>query len=172
MERTRNIVKISACWIVKNEEKNLERSVRSLSRVADELIVVDTGSEDATVDIAKALKANVYDFAWINDFSAARNYALSKANGDVVIFLDADEWFQPALARQDRRVIEDAFQRPEVEALMLRLTNINADSNELLDSFSNVRIYRLHPAIRYVGSIHETPQRKAGDSWRYLATMD
>ena len=161
-------MKISACWIVKNEEKNLPRSIKSLSQVANELIVVDTGSDDTTVEVAKALNAKVFDFEWINDFSAAKNYALSKASGDVVIFLDADEWFQPGLTRKDIQVINRLFAQPNVEGIYSSMTNINEDTEKIMDTTETIRIFRLHPSIRFVGSIHEMMQKNTADGWRYI----
>ena len=90
------MIKISACVIVKNEEKNLPRWLESMRRIADEIVVVDTGSTDRTVDLAKAAGARVFSFAWIDDFAAAKNFALEKATGDWVVFPDADEYFTAA----------------------------------------------------------------------------
>ncbi|MBO8162015.1 MAG: glycosyltransferase family 2 protein [Thermosipho sp. (in: Bacteria)] len=89
-------IKISGCLIVKNEEKNITRCIESMLPVIDELIVVDTGSTDNTVAIAEKFNAKIYHFTWIDDFSAARNYAISKATGDWIIFLDADEFLSEA----------------------------------------------------------------------------
>ena len=84
---------ISQCMIVKNEEENIERALSWGKGIVSEQIVVDTGSEDRTVEIARAMGAKVYTFAWTDDFSAAKNYALSKAEHEWVAFLDADEYF-------------------------------------------------------------------------------
>ena len=86
-------MKISACVIAKNEERNLPRWLASMRVFVDEMIVVDTGSTDATVEIARAGGAEVYHFDWINDFAAAKNFALDRASGDWVVFTDADEYF-------------------------------------------------------------------------------
>lgn len=82
---------LSVCMIVKNEEKHLAYCLNSLTPVADEMIVVDTGSTDKTKEIAEAFGARIFDFEWINDFSAARNYSLSQAQGDWILVMDADE---------------------------------------------------------------------------------
>ena len=86
-------MKISACYITKNEERNIARSLQSLADAVDEIIVVDTGSTDGTREIAEALGARVLDFSWQDDFSAPRNFAVEAASGDWIVFLDADEWF-------------------------------------------------------------------------------
>ena len=87
------MVKISACVIVKDEERNLPQWLACVRALADELVVVDTGSTDRTAELARAAGASVYSFAWRNDFSAAKNYALQKAKGSWIVFLDADEYF-------------------------------------------------------------------------------
>ncbi len=85
------MVTISLCMIVKNEEANLGRCLKSLQGLMDEMIVVDTGSTDKTVEIAKSYGAKVYDFKWTGDFSEARNFSFSKANCDYIYTADADE---------------------------------------------------------------------------------
>ena len=82
---------LSLCMIVKNEEKHLVRCLRSVRDVVDEMIIVDTGSTDKTIDIAKVFGAKVFDFPWTGDFSAARNHSLAQATGDWILVLDADE---------------------------------------------------------------------------------
>jgi len=81
--------------IVKDEEPHLARCLMSVKPIVDEMIVVDTGSDDRTKSIAAALGAKVFDFAWTNDFSEARNYSLSKASADWILVLDADEVVSP-----------------------------------------------------------------------------
>ena len=82
---------VSLCMIVKDEEKYLARCLQSAKTIVDEMIVVDTGSSDRTKELATIFGAKVFDFAWENDFSSARNYSLSKASGDWILVLDADE---------------------------------------------------------------------------------
>ena len=75
-------LRISACYIVKNEAARLSRSLASLTGAVDEIVVVDSGSTDDTVKIAEEYGALVFQFPWCDDFSAARNFSLSKATGD------------------------------------------------------------------------------------------
>jgi len=82
---------LSLCMIVKNEEKHLVRCLRSIRDVVDEMIIVDTGSVDKTIDIAKVFGAKMFEFPWTEDFSAARNHSLAQATGDWILVLDADE---------------------------------------------------------------------------------
>lgn len=82
---------ISLCMIVKNEEAVLKRCLDSIFDLMDEIIIVDTGSTDNTKKIASAYTNKIYDFKWIHDFSAARNFSFSKANMDYIYVADADE---------------------------------------------------------------------------------
>jgi GT2 family glycosyltransferase/Flp pilus assembly protein TadD len=86
---------VSLCMIVKNEEAYVAQCLSSVKAVVDEIIVVDTGSNDKTKQIAEAFGAKVFDFAWIDDFSAARNFSLSHASGSWILILDADEVLSP-----------------------------------------------------------------------------
>lgn len=79
--------------IVKNEEKYLDRCLKSVAHAVDEIIVVDTGSTDRTVEIAAGYGAKIFHFEWIDDFAAARNYSLEHVTGDWVLVLDADQYF-------------------------------------------------------------------------------
>lgn len=82
---------ISACLIVKNEEENLERCLESIKNICSEIIVVDTGSIDSTISIAKKFGAKIFHYEWDNDFSAARNFSISKATKKLIFIIDADE---------------------------------------------------------------------------------
>lgn len=86
---------LSLCMIVKNEEAVLARCLESAKGLADEIIIVDTGSTDATREIAEKYTDKVYDFRWIDDFAAARNFAFSKAQGKYIMWLDADDVIEP-----------------------------------------------------------------------------
>lgn len=85
------MISISACMIVKNEEAVLERCLLSVAQIADEIIIVDTGSTDRTKEIAAKFTDQIYDFTWVNDFSKARNFSFSKATKDYIYTADADE---------------------------------------------------------------------------------
>ncbi|GEM_PF-787851 len=88
-------VKISLCMIVRDEENNLEKLLPSIEGVFEEIIIVDTGSRDNTRAVAQKYNAKVFDFEWSDDFSAARNFSISKATGDYILWLDADDRLFP-----------------------------------------------------------------------------
>lgn len=164
-------MKISVCWIVKNEENNLPRSLESVKAIADELIVVDTGSQDKTMDIARSFGARVEPFAWTGDFAAARNYALSLASFDLIIFLDADEFFFPALQEADRQNLESIFANPAIEALMIKRTDIDPNNGNVITTGVNQRIFRNHSQLFYQSPIHESLKKKlASGKWDSPAT--
>lgn len=85
------MITISTCMIVKNEEALLSRCLDCVKKFSDEIIIVDTGSTDRTKEIAATYTDNIYDFPWINDFSAARNFSFSKATKEYIYIADADE---------------------------------------------------------------------------------
>ena len=85
------IMTLGLCMIVKNESEVLERVLENAKIFADEIVIVDTGSNDNTVEIAKKFTDKVYSYEWNDDFSAARNYALSKVISDYWMWLDADD---------------------------------------------------------------------------------
>ena len=83
---------LSVCMIVKNEEQTLDRILSKVVLFADEIIVVDTGSQDNTINIAKKYTSNVYSYMWQNDFSKARNESFRYATKDYIMWLDADDY--------------------------------------------------------------------------------
>ena len=149
-------MKLSACVIVKNEEKNLPQWLSSMAQLADEMIVVDTGSEDNTKSLAHQAGAKVFDFTWVDDFAAAKNFAIEQATGDWILFLDADEYFAPETMGLVRDVIRKRAKNNKVAVLLCRLINIDSDrNNRVIDTFIQARIFRRLPSIRYAGRIHE-----------------
>ncbi len=101
---------LSVCMIAKNEEENLPRCLKNLQPIANEIILVDTGSTDRTKEIAHAFGAQVFDFPWNDDFSAARNFSLSKANGQWILVHDADEIISPKDYEKLRAIVHKKFQ--------------------------------------------------------------
>ncbi|MCM1026200.1 MAG: glycosyltransferase family 2 protein [Roseburia sp.] len=112
------VITVSLCMIVKNEEKILRRCLDSVADLMDEIVIVDTGSTDATKAIAGEYTDAVYDFEWVNDFSAARNYAFSRATCEYVYSADADEVLDEENRERFRRLKETLL--PEIEIVQMK----------------------------------------------------
>lgn len=147
-------MKISACSIVKNEAGNIKRSIESYRDAVDEIIIVDTGSTDDTVEICKSLGAKVLTFEWCNDFAVAKNYALEHAKGDWIIFLDADEWFVPKLKRAFFKSVLMKVDKNE-DVIVTTMCDYDIVDEKIRHRGNVTRIFRNSPDIRYIGSIHE-----------------
>lgn len=144
-------MRVSACYIVKNAASDLARSINSLLGQVDEVVVVDTGSSDATVKVAESLGARVFDFEWQENFAAARNFALSKVTGDWLILLDADEYFTDKTAANLRSVLKEATGN----GLLIQIVNYDVDKNEVQDYFFQLRAVKNQSGLAYQGIIHE-----------------
>ena len=147
---------ISALCIVKNEAANLPRWLEDMKKVADELIVVDTGSMDNSIEIARQGGAQVLNFQWQDDFSAARNFALAKAQGDIVIFLDADEYFPKKTLAKIRLIASELAAQKQVAGLCAPRIELDVENqqNQFIDVNNQCRLFRKE--CTYQGSIHET----------------
>lgn len=151
------MIRISACVIVKNEAENLPKWLEHSKQIADELIVVDTGSTDNTVELAKAGGAEVYHFDWCDDFAAAKNFALEQATGEWIFFNDPDEYFLPDTLTKIKEYIYSIHGNRQIAGLITHYYNINTDkNNELISCDYQMRIFRREKALRYRGAIHES----------------
>ncbi len=163
MEKSKEII-LSIGMIVKNEEKVLERCLKSLQplmkAIPSELIIADTGSTDSSVEIAKKYTDNVFHFEWKNDFAAARNSTLDKAKGLWYFFLDADEYLD-----DDIHEIIEFFGIPELyseyktaEIKVRSYTDKNhiGYMDAMLPRFQRIKCCDDNEIIRFFGSIHET----------------
>lgn len=115
------MITISLCMIVKNEEKVLARCLDSLDGLMDEIIIVDTGSTDGTKEIASRYTDKIYDFEWIDDFSAARNFAFSKATKEYIYSADADEILMNENREKFALLKENLL--PEIEIVQMKYGN-------------------------------------------------
>ncbi|MBW4661037.1 MAG: tetratricopeptide repeat protein [Drouetiella hepatica Uher 2000/2452] len=140
-------MKLSFCMIVKNEAENLPRCLESVKDAVDELIVLDTGSTDATVAIARSFGAQVYHFPWNNSFSDARNEALQYITGDWILVLDADEVLAPEIISTLRQVIQ------QEQAIVVNLIRHEIGATQSPYSLVS-RLFRNHPAIRFSRPYH------------------
>ncbi|ALB44531.1 glycosyltransferase [Clostridium beijerinckii] len=144
---------LSLCMIVKNEEQNLKKCLLNVETIVDEIIIVDTGSIDNTKTIALEFTDKVYDFQWCDDFSAARNFSISKATNDWILILDADEFVEGFNKEKILDFIRSADNIKNVGRI--KLYNVIDDS--LGTKRSSERISRLFNKtyFYYEGTIHE-----------------
>lgn len=148
---------ISVCMIVKNEHRRLRECLECLKPIADEIIIVDTGSTDDTKEIAKAFTDKIYDFEWIDDFAAARNYAFSLCSCDYIYSADADETIDRGNIEQFKRL--KAALLPEIEIVQMHYINppdINMAYNDLDEL--RPKLFRRLRTFRWIDPIHETVQ--------------
>lgn len=137
---------LSFCMIVKNEAQNLSRCLSSVRDYVDELVVVDTGSEDATVTIAQSFGAKIAHFTWCDDFAAARNFAASQVTGTWILTLDADE----------ELIVESSTWREALQASDVLAYQIDRlDVGQPITALHLPRIQRNLPDLQYVGRYHE-----------------
>ncbi len=138
---------LSAALIVRNEERFLEACLRSLDGLADEIVVVDTGSTDRSLEIARGLGARVSSVVWNGDFSAARNASFDAAHGEWILYIDADE-----------RVA--AFDRPELERQLASPSHacytVLFRPQRGFTRYREYRLFRNRPDLRFRGLIHES----------------
>lgn len=161
---------ISLCMIVRNEEQWLQQCIDSVKGLVSELIIVDTGSTDKTKDIAKQNGAKVFDFAWGNDFAAARNFSISKASCNWVLWIDADE----AIAKKDHDTIKKLIAEAQFPLIVLEQRHYTNDTkNPLFKKIDSryteeakgfagyiptltTRLFKNKIGLHFDGVVHET----------------
>jgi glycosyltransferase involved in cell wall biosynthesis len=139
--------------IVKNEEDVLDRCLDSVKEVADEIIIVDTGSTDRTKEIAARFTGKVLDFPWIDDFAAARNYAFSHATQEFILWLDADDFF----AEKDRLLLLELKKTldPTVDSVTMPYYLVVDQAGNATYSIRRNRLVRRACGFRWIGAVHE-----------------
>jgi len=138
-------IKLSIVMIVRNEEVVLSRCLDSVKE-ADEIIIVDTGSVDKTKEVAQRFTDKIYDFKWCDDFAKARNFALSKATGEWVLSIDADEYLE-----------EGGVQKIKDYLTFCRGNILNIKMLSNIIPFYAPRLFRNMADIFWVGAVHELP---------------
>jgi len=161
---------LSLCMIVKNEEQHIVKCLKSVRDVVDEMIVVDTGSTDKTVDLSRVFGAKVFDFPWTGDFSAARNHSLNQATGNWILILDADEVISPLDHKRLRKTIDSVKKQSVAFAIVTRnyLTKTGTAGWTENDGAypqeetgigwfgsSKVRLFRKNRLVRFENPVHE-----------------
>jgi glycosyltransferase involved in cell wall biosynthesis len=141
--------------IVKNEEQLLARCLESVKDVVDEIIIVDTGSDDGTLAIAATYQASIIQHNWQNNFALARNVGLEHATGEWILVLDADE----ELESQTRAEIRSVIANTDADGIQMRVRSfMPAGDLQKYDDVHITRLFRNRPEFRYEQVIHEQIQ--------------
>lgn len=143
---------LSLCMIVKDEEGCIGKCLNSIKQVVDEIIIVDTGSSDRTVEICKSFGAQVYEFTWNESFSDARNFGLERATGDWILWLDADEELDSSNVYKLRDILYS-----DEDILSIHLVNYYGELAEQDKTFeiAHTRLFRNHKGFKFKNKIHE-----------------
>lgn len=154
MERGKSaLISVSLCLIVKNEEDYLERCLSSIADLVEEIVIVDTGSTDRTKEVASAFTERIFDFPWIDDFSAARNYSFRWATQDYIMWVDADD----VLKEEDRiqfRALKENLP-PDIDSVTM-LYHLGRDEfGNSTFSLRRNRLVRREARFRWIGAVHE-----------------
>ncbi len=144
---------VSLCLIVKDEEANLPACLDSVADLVQEIIVVDTGSTDRTREIAAGAGARVFDFPWVDDFSAARNESLRHATGQWIFWMDADDRLDADNRARLRALFESL--RDDNAAYVMRCLCLPDAETGAATAVEHVRLFRNDPRIRWQYRVHE-----------------
>jgi glycosyltransferase involved in cell wall biosynthesis len=147
--------KVSLTMIVRDEEKHLPACLASAEGLFDEIVVVDTGSTDRTVEVARSFGARVFDFVWVDDFAAARNAALEHASGEYAFWLDADDVIEP-VERQRLETLLGTLRRGDDAAFVVRCAcDPDGEGGGGETVVDHVRLFPLRSEIRWTYRVHE-----------------
>ena len=147
------MVTLSLCMIVKDEEEVIARCLDSVKDIADEIVIVDTGSKDKTKEICKQYTDLVFDFKWVDDFSKARNFSFSKATKDYIMWLDADD----VIEEKDKKELLNLKETLDknIDIVMLKYhTGFDKDGNVTFSYFRE-RILKRERNYKWISPIHE-----------------
>ena len=147
---------VSLCMIVRDEEANISKCLEGVRGLFDEMIIVDTGSTDATKSIAEEFGAKVFDFPWTDDFAAARNESRRHASGRWIFWLDADDRVDEIARGRLRNLFAhlDKYDEERIPVFMISVLSKCADE-ETPFIMSQARMFRNEPQVRWEGRIHE-----------------
>jgi len=148
------MITISVCMIIKNEAKVLKRCLDSIKDIVDEIIIVDTGSTDNSVEIALSYTDNVHHFKWIDDFSAARNYSFSFATKDYIYCADADE-FLDEINRNKFLELKENLEKDTDIVQMYYKNQLSYNTVYNFDRELRPKLYRRSRNFLFEGPVHE-----------------
>ncbi|MGL5084776.1 MAG: tetratricopeptide repeat-containing glycosyltransferase family 2 protein [Clostridium sp.] len=147
------MISVSLCMIVKDEETVLGRCLASVQDAVDEIIIIDTGSTDNSIAIAKAFGAKVHNFKWVDNFSKARNYAFSKATKDYILWLDSDDYVTPDVLKGLLELKETLLD--DVDSVTMHYILAQDKHGNTTNSLRRNRIVKRSNNFKWIGAIHE-----------------
>lgn len=147
------MITVSFCMIARNEETTIARCLDSIKDIVDEIVIVDTGSTDSTKEICSRYTDKIYDFPWIDDFSAARNFAFSKCTLDYIFYLDADD----VLLEEDRQKFMElkASIDPNVDSVTMHYNLLSDEKGNVTFSLRRNRLVKRSRNFKWIGPVHE-----------------
>lgn len=162
--------KVSLCMIVRDEAGQLEQCLEGVVGLFDEVVIVDTGSRDATLQIAARYARCVVPFPWCDDFAAARNESLRHASGDWIFWLDADDRLAPDQVAKLKFLLDSLDDQPR--AYLMDTVCPARYACEGVQLLTHVRLFRRHPQLRWQGRVHEQLRPPLGDLGYELVFSD
>ena len=148
--------RVSLTMIVRDEEDNLPSCLESVRGLFDEIVVLDTGSKDRTIEIARSFGARVFDFVWVDDFAAARNAALARATGDYAFWLDADDLIEPPERAKLEALLRGLGRGGEMPAFVVRCAcDPGPDGSGGDTVVDHIRLFPLIEGVRWTYRVHE-----------------
>ena len=151
-----NSLRLSLCMIVRDNEATIGPALESIFRWVDEIVVVDTGSRDKTLEICRQYGARVYEFPWCDDFSAARNESLKYARGEWIFWMDSDDTISPECGKRLRELAERRHPDNALGFVMqVHCPRSGEDDEVEVTIVDHVKLVRNRPDLRFEGRIHE-----------------
>lgn len=147
------LITISLCMIVKNEEDVIGRCLGSVSDIVDEINIVDTGSTDHTKQIAAKFTERIFDFTWINDFSAARNFSFQQATADYILWLDADDVLLES-DRKDFLKLKNTL-NTHIDVVSMNYNLAFDEEKNVISSLRRNRLVKREKGFKWIGTVHE-----------------
>lgn len=142
---------LSLCMIIKNEEKYIQKCIDSVFDIVDEIIIVDTGSTDSTLEIIKNYNVKLYKYTWNNNFSDARNYAIDQSSSDWILFLDADE----VLDNSSKLKVMEFIKNTDLDGCHFLVHNYISENMKDYTLHYALRLFKNNKGYYYKGKIHE-----------------
>ena len=154
-------MRISLCMIVRQEEKALERCLEGIADAVEEIVIVDMGSTDRTKEIARQFTDKIYDFPWVDDFAAARNFAFSKGTGEYLLWMDAED-ILPSGEKEKLLALKADLQENPCDMVMMLFDRGVDEGGRTKFSCYRERLVRRCPQARWQGRANDRAASAAG----------